>query len=164
MDHQKVASLVSSVKDILGPGFKSVATKEGLQPSSFARAVGESSGKAAIALGALGVLGAGMGAYHAINNQLLLSKFRAALAKVRETNPIVSAAPEDKVNSYAKTIFHFAPHIASDPNLLSSILANVIYGEGVDATTIHTLQQMEERYARQGTPLTTSVMSPLRVG
>jgi hypothetical protein len=164
MDHTKVASILSSVQTILGPGFRGAATKEGLQPSSFARAVGESSGKAAIALGALGALGVGMGAYHAVNSQLLLSKFRAALAKVRETNPIVSAAPEDKVNSYAETIFKFAPHIASDPNLLSSILANVLYGEGVDATTIHTLMQMEERYTRQGTPMTTSIVSPLRVG
>lgn len=73
-------------------------------------------------------------------------KFQAALNQVKAGNRIVKAAPIDKVNNYANTIFNFAPHVATDPNLLGSLLANVIQGESIDPMTIKMLTDLEGRY------------------
>lgn len=73
-------------------------------------------------------------------------KFQTALSQVKSGNKLVKAAPAARVDAYASTIFNFAPHVATDPNLLGSILANVIQGESIDPMTIKMLTELESRY------------------
>lgn len=80
------------------------------------------------------------------SNGLLRSKFENSLTQVMNGNKVVRGADPVKAKQYADTIFDFAPHVASDPNLLSSILANAVQGEGVDVMTIKTLTELEGRY------------------
>jgi F0F1-type ATP synthase beta subunit len=79
---------------------------------------------------------------------MLYRKFTEALKTVSESNRIIRNADRNKVLSYADTIYKFAPHVASDVNLLSQLLANAIHGEGVDPTTIETITRLEERYSK----------------
>lgn len=76
----------------------------------------------------------------------LRGKFEAALSQVKANNRVVRGAKSERVNDYAETIFKFAPHVASDPNLLSSILANAVLGEGIDPQTIKAITELESRY------------------
>ena len=76
----------------------------------------------------------------------LRNKFNMALAQVMANNKVVKGAQPEKAKEYAETIFKFAPNVASDPNLLSSILANAVLGEGVDPMTIKNLVDLEGRY------------------
>lgn len=76
----------------------------------------------------------------------LRGRFDMALAQVMSGNKIVRGARPEKVKDYAETIFRFAPHVASDPNLLASTLANVVQGEGIDANTVKMLVELEGRY------------------
>lgn len=116
--------------------------------------------KAGIGLGA-GLLG--VAAVKGINSTVghftdnaLKSKFDFALTQVKNTNKIVKGANPTKVDSYAKTLFDFAPHVASDANLLSSLLANAVLGEGVDTMTIKSITDLEGRYKENNShgPLT----------
>lgn len=81
-----------------------------------------------------------------LSNNTLKSKFDFALTQVKNNNKIVKNANPVKVQSYANTLFTFAPNVASDPNLLSSLLANAILGEGVDPITIKSITDLEGRY------------------
>lgn len=82
----------------------------------------------------------------AIANGVLKSKFETALQNVINSNRIIKNADPTKVKSYAATLFSFAPHVASDVNLLNSLLANAVLGEGVDPMTIKTLTELEGKY------------------
>ena len=111
------------------------------------------------ALGGLGVgiLGAALakGVHSvgsAVGNSSLHAKFEQALSQVMVSNRIVKAADPTRVRGYAETIFKFAPHVAGDANVLSSILANVIHGDGVDPQTIKMLTDLEGRYKDNSTP------------
>ena len=96
-----------------------------------------------------GVLLAGVaGLVSSARNAVLYRKFTEALKTVMESNRIVRNADRSKVVSYAETIYKFAPHVASDVNLLSQLLANAIHGEGVDPSTIETITRLEERYSK----------------
>lgn len=104
-------------------------------------------------LAALGVGLAGAAIVKGINsataitsNLLTRNKFEAALSQVMQNNRVVRGADPVKAKNYAETIFSFAPHVASDANLLSSILANAVHGEGIDPMTIKTLVDLEGRY------------------
>lgn len=115
----------------------------------FYSKLGENAAKAGTALGAA-LIGAaivksmstGSGA---ASNYFLRGKFDTALAQVMASNKIVKGANPAKAREYGETLFKFAPHIASDPNLLNSILANAVLGEGIDAMTIKTLVELEGR-------------------
>ena len=87
-----------------------------------------------------------------ITNNALKSKFESALTQVINSNKIVKGANQSKVHSYANTLFSFAPHVASDPNILGTILANVIQGEGVDPMTIKSITDLEGRYRENNAP------------
>lgn len=82
----------------------------------------------------------------AVSEYKLRGRFDMALAQVMSGNKIVRGARPEKVKDYAETIFRFAPHVASDPNLLASTLANVVQGEGIDANTVKMLVELEGRY------------------
>ena len=106
--------------------------------------------KAVMGLGA-GLVGAGIyktitGTSNAITNYALKSKFESALQFVRTNNKIVKNGNQAKVDSYANTLFSFAPHVASDPNILSSLLANAVLGEGIDPMTVKSITDLEGRY------------------
>ena len=107
-------------------------------------------GKAGVGLG-VGLLAAGLVAginkgSSSLANNGLKSKFEFALTQVMTTNKIVKGTDPTKVKSYAQTLFNFAPHIASDANLLGPLLANVIQGEGIDSMTIKSITDLEGRY------------------
>jgi hypothetical protein len=88
----------------------------------------------------------------AIEGHALRNKFDMALAQVMSTNKIVKGANPDRAKEYAETMFRFAPHVASDPNLLGSVLSNAIQGESVDANTIKMLVDLEGRYVDNNRP------------
>lgn len=105
------------------------------------KAVGTGIGALALGFGVHGL----STALSSANTQALKGKFDKAFAEVTAHNPIVQNAEPAKVRSYAETIFKFAPHVACDANLLSSILANAVHGEGIDPMTIRTLADLEGR-------------------
>lgn len=74
------------------------------------------------------------------------SRFLHALEKAISMNKVLKGAPRTKVMDYAETIYNFAPSVATDPNMLSSILANAVHGEGIDPMTIRTLTELDGRY------------------
>ena len=112
--------------------------------------------KAGIGLAAgligVGVVKAMTSADDAITNYALKSKFESALQQVRTTNKIVKNANQSKVDSYANTLFTFAPHVASDPNILSTLLSNAVLGEGIDPMTMKSISDLEGRYVENNAP------------
>jgi hypothetical protein len=102
---------------------------------------------------------AGVGIYKAITstsstitNFALKSKFESALQFVKNNNKIVKNGNQAKVDSYAHTLFSFAPHVAADPNILSSLLANAVLGEGIDPMTVKSITDLEGRYKENIAP------------
>lgn len=79
-------------------------------------------------------------------NSFLKTSFLAALEKAIVQSSFLKEADPVKVRDYAETIFKFGPHVATDHNLLSSLLANAIHGQGIDPMTINTIVQLEERH------------------
>ena len=118
------------------------------------RMIGEAAGGLASAIGkglgatgvALGLAGVGA-AVNAMSSSGLHTKFLSALESAVQKNVVLRQADRQKVQQYAETVFKFAPNVATDPNLLSSILANAIHGDGIDPMTIRTLSDLEGRYA-----------------
>lgn len=93
-----------------------------------------------------GIASAG-GMINSVKGMALHSKFLQALERAYQTNTILKQAPKEKVLQYAETIFKFAPNISTDSNILSSVLANAIHGEGIYPDTIKMLTDIESRYA-----------------
>ena len=127
-----------------GDYFRNPAFKEHL-----VQGMASGGGKALATLG-VGLLGAAVvkginSSSKAANTAALRTKFQAALQKVMESNRVIKGAKPYRVVEYADTIFKFAPHVASDPNLLSQILANAVLGEGIDPQTIKVLTELETR-------------------
>lgn len=111
---------------------------------SFGKSIGGGIGNLAINSVVSGIAGL----VGSAQNSMLYRKFTEALKTVVESNRIVRNADRNKVMSYAETIYKFAPHVASDVNILSQLLSNAIHGEGVDPTTIETITRLEERYSK----------------
>lgn len=122
-------------------GFEKQAADQGFG-SSLVGALGK--GVGGVAMG-LGIHGLNL-AFSEANRGALHTQFLSSLAKAVSSNRILREADKTKVQQYAETIFRFAPHVAGDSNLLSSILANAIHGEGIDPMTIKTLGDLESRY------------------
>lgn len=124
-----------------------LAFTQGFVKEAFLGDVAQGAGKA---LGA-GVVGLGLGlgihgvssAISSVSNGMLRTQYEKAFSKCLSSNPILAQADNSKVRSYGETIFKFAPHVAADPNLLSTILTNAVHGEGVDPMTIRTLADLE---------------------
>lgn len=89
--------------------------------------------------------------YRSVNNMALHGKFLQALERAYQGNRILKEADKEKVLQYAETVFKFAPNVATDSNLLSSILANAIHGEGIDPMTIKTLTDLEGKFTDNST-------------
>lgn len=74
------------------------------------------------------------------------STYQKALQKAMLNSRVLRESDPDKVKSFGETIFRFAPHIAMDANLLTTVLTNAIHGDNIDPMTIQTLTQLEARY------------------
>ena len=139
----KQASLFSTVQSAI------TAPNSGKVPSfgeSVTKGLGEAAGKGLMGIGlGLGLHGLNAATSH-VANMGLHTDFLKALTHAVQSNPVLKNADEAKVLQYGETIFKFAPHIAGDANLLSSILANAVHGEGIDPMTIKTLGDLESRY------------------
>lgn len=85
-----------------------------------------------------------------VSDHALHNEYMKALNEAIRTNRILKAADPHKVLIFGNTIFKFAPHVATDSNMLSSILANAIHGDGIDPMTIRTLTELEGRYQQIG--------------
>jgi hypothetical protein len=131
-------------------GFRKIAEKNGDEKYTFGS--GLSSGLAkgiGSALGGLLVGGVALGGAHLYNKSEKTadrSKFLASLEKAINSTQILRDTPRSKVVNFANTIFNFAPSIASDPNLLSSVLSNVVIGDSIDPQTIKMLTELESKY------------------
>jgi len=136
-----------SMAEAFVKGFaKQALLKQSFDLASFNEGVGGALGKG------LGATAIGMGlhfANKAVNSvQMggLHNQFMASLEHAVATNPVLKQADHERVMNYAETVFKFAPHVATDANLLSSILANAVHGDGIDPMTIRTLTDLDGRY------------------
>jgi hypothetical protein len=103
------------------------------------------SGGAAIANEAAGL------ARGVANSSVNQAKFQRALDIAVKQHPVLQNAAEtnpEKLASFSATIFRYAPNVASDPNLLGSILSNAIHGQSIDPMTVRSLLEMEEKFQR----------------
>ena len=104
-------------------------------------------GKAALAM----MAGAGLYGINRVvrsaEGEVTRSRFEAALRTCLSSNDsagqIIKSAPPEKVRSLATTIFNYAPNVASDVNLLKTLLATFVNSDGMDSTTIRSLQELE---------------------
>lgn len=116
----------------------------------ISKGMGESLGRAA-AGGAASLAIAGISSVAGvIKDHALYNKFLKALNEAVHSNKILKGEDKTKVINFANTVFKFAPNVATDPNLLASILANAIHGENIDPMTIKTLTELESRYKELG--------------
>ena len=120
--------------------------------SGIAGAMGKGLGGMAVGLGIHGL----NQAWSSVSHDTLHTSFLTSLEKAVASNVLLRDQKRDKVQQYAETIFKFAPHVACDPNLLSSVLAHVVQGEGVDVTIIKTLSDLEARFVENRGAMTFS--------
>ena len=129
---------------------KQAGLKELLANRNVQHAVHEgmgAAGKAGIAL----MVGGGLYGLNRIarsaDTEIAHSKFQSALRQVLASNDsagqIIKSAPMERVNSLANTIFSYAPNVATDVNLLKTLLATYVNSEGIDPSTIRSLQELE---------------------
>jgi hypothetical protein len=139
-DHEAAKKfVVGFIKE--AAGFGDAAGFGGSLISGAGKAVG--GGLVGIGLG-LGLHGMSQ-MLNSSTNSNLHEKFMQVLNHVVATNSLLSNADRARIDSYAETIFKFAPRVATDPNLLSSILSNAVHGEGIDPMTIRTLTDLESK-------------------
>lgn len=137
---EKFAGDESAAKDFV-KGF----LKEASAMDLIGKGALDALGKGGVALGlGLGIHGISS-AINAAGTANLRTKFEHSLAQVTASNPLLTDVDPAKLKSYADTVFKFAPHIAGDPNILSSVLAHVVQGEGVDVTIVRTLTDLEAK-------------------
>jgi hypothetical protein len=114
----------------------------------WARGVAQAAGKALVGAGAATIFASLGSMYGAVQSHKLYNAFLKSFREVMNTNRVIKAAGPEKALNYAHTIFKFAPHVATDANLLSSVLANAIHGEGIDPMTIRSLTELESKYSQ----------------
>ena len=138
--------------------FKNIVTSKTFQ-NEFRKGLGSNVAKVGLGLGA-SLLGAAIvKGVNTVSSKMdssqLRAQFEQALQQVSQNNRVVRGSKPERVRDYAETIFKFAPHVAADQNLLSSILANAVLGEGIDPQTIKVLTELESRYndSRSSSPL-----------
>jgi hypothetical protein len=145
-DESKASEFIEGFRSELG---KSAALTAGnlsdlgeLFAGGTASALGKGVGALTMGVGIAGI----SRAVSNLRTSSLHTKFLTALSRAISSNRILREADKSKVEQYAETVFKFAPNVATDPNLLSSILANAVHGEGIDPMTIKTLGDLESRY------------------
>lgn len=104
-------------------------------------------------VGSLGVnlgVGAAVTGYRFITDGARHTRFLKALEQALHMSEFLRRQPREKVERYADTIYKFAPMVATDPNLLQSILTNAVHGDGVDIMTIKSLTDLEGKWRDNG--------------
>jgi len=137
-----VEGFVTKVAGILDAKFED----HSLGDSFFTRGIAQSAGKALVG----GVAAAGfaslMGAVNVVKAHALYNKFLQALDEAIKSTPVLRAADKNKLMNFGNTIFKFAPHVATDTNVLETVLSNAIHGNSLDPMTIRMLTELEGRY------------------
>lgn len=118
---------------------------------------GEEVGKAALKagiplLGGIGVAAAAK-AVGAIAGGMNRGKFETALRLAISRNAILQQADQERLKSLADSVYHAAPTVSTDPNILGQVLVNAIRGENLDIQTVKMLGDLEARRT-QGPALT----------
>lgn len=108
----------------------------------FVSSVGRSVGGLSVGLGLTGLAGG----VRFVTDHFRYNKFLKALEQAINSSHILKSAPKAKVENYGDTIYKFAPNVATDPNLLQSVLANAVLGDGIDIMTIKSLTDLESRW------------------
>lgn len=94
-----------------------------------------------------GILGA-MTAFSGAKNMSKRKDFERALEQVLRNSPVIQEKDKQKATGFAETIFRFAPTVASDPNLLGSVLNSAIHYESLDLSTIKSLSEIEAKHSQ----------------
>jgi hypothetical protein len=117
-----------------------------LVDSFLNRGMAQAAGKALVG----GTVAAGfaglMGVVNTVRSHALYNKYLEALNEASKTNAVLRAADKKKLMNFGNTIFKFAPHVATDSNVLTNILSNAIHGDALDTMTIRMLTELEGRY------------------
>lgn len=141
--NQYVDGFITKVASILDKSFG----EHTLGDSFMARGVAQAAGKALVG----GVAAAGfatlMGAVNAVKSHALYNKYLQALDEATKASPILRSADKQKLLSFGNTIFKFAPHVATDSNVLETVMTNAIHGNSLDPMTIKMLTELEGRYS-----------------
>lgn len=125
----------------------------GLKNAFSGQNIGNAAVKAGIPLlGGLGVAAAAK-AVGAISSGMNRSKFETALRLAISRNAILQQADQERLKSLADSVYHSAPTVSTDPNILGQVLVNAIRGENLDIQTVKMLGDLEARRT-QGQALT----------
>ena len=120
--------------------------KGSLAENFLGRGVAQNVGKALVG----GVAAAGftglMGLVNSVKGHALYNKYLQALNEATQSNTVLRSADKKKLMNFGNTIFKFAPHVATDANVLTNILANAVHGDALDTVTIRMLTELEGRY------------------
>lgn len=147
----KVANILKDVAysgdKMVGTGDREMPLRKQVLDNFWGRGVATAAGKALVG-GGMGIAVAGIGSLvKTVVGANLHNLYLRALNEAVQNNRILREAPKQKVLNFGNTIFKFAPHVATDPNILSTILGNAVQGEyGIDPMTIRTLTELESRY------------------
>lgn len=119
--------------------------------ASILQNVASHAGKIGLTLAAGAAIYGAKKGVDAVGSLLLRRRYQNNLRMLHESNPALRAVDPEVLARYGDTIFNYAPNIATDPNLLSTLLVNAVHGEGIDLTTIKTITELEDKYSSRGT-------------
>lgn len=127
--------------------FEKFAAAGGGFGQAIAEGAGTALGKATIAA----LAGAGfMGIRSVMNSSevnALRPQFERALSQIMtgsdSASQMIRAYDKNKIKSFAETIFAYGPHVAADVNVLKTLLANALSGDGLDPSTLRSIQELE---------------------
>jgi hypothetical protein len=129
-------------------GFKGGSENYG---HDFAKSLVEGLGRGVGSFGVNAGVWAGVAGLKFVNDMSMHTRFLKALDQAIRMSPdFLQKQPLPKIQRYADTIYKFAPMVATDPNLLQSVLTNAVHGDGVDITTIKSLTDLEGRWKDNG--------------
>lgn len=155
MAEQFVAAFVAHVMLEKEAADKEAMQKEAAErPQDLGRTLMEgaakSLGESAAGLVANTAVAGLMAGSRLVTDQFRYQRFLRALEHAIASNRVLRDTPKAKVQRYADTVYNFAPLVAVDPNLLGSVLANAVLGDGIDLMTIKSLTDLESRHRDNG--------------
>lgn len=138
----------AGVWDSIGRSFKTVGKNSDGLARDIARGAADKATNIAIA----GLAGLGLHNYlKSRRNAETIGQFadyQNALATVAGRNERLANENSERLNELGNSIFKFAPTVASDPNVLETVLDNAVQYDGLDPQTVRSLQELEERYRK----------------
>lgn len=147
----KVAELAEADLNIVEELVKQAseyAEEDKPKTNPFEKGFGEGAGRG---LAMAGLSAAALGAYagaKAINRSMQHSKFLSAVKQAIASSEVLAHEPPSKVLSYGETIFKFAPTVASDVHLLTTMLEAAVRSGGLDYSLIKTITEIEGRHGQ----------------